>query len=139
MVYKCLVCAGQEDFLSNIVHLFNVGLMLGQRRRRLPGIKTALDQCPVQVVSCNQFSGYINAVNLYSIGYCWPTLDRPRHARFAVESFFKVLFFCKSNIAMSTKVSALHNTLYHKYPPSPTDPPTCLKWRPCVCVGGGGG
>ena len=80
--------AGQEDFLSNIVHLFNVGSMLGQRRRRWPSIKTALDQYPVEVVSCNQFSGYINAVNLYSIGYCWPT--RPRHARFAVESFFKI-------------------------------------------------
>ena len=81
--------AGQEDFLSNIVHLLNVGSMLGQRRRRWPSIKTALDQCPVQVVSCNQFSGYINminGVNLYSIGYCWPTLDRPRHARLAVES-----------------------------------------------------
>ena len=79
---------GPTDFLSNIVHLFNVGSMLGQRRRRWPSIKTALDQCPVKVVSCNQFSGYINAVNLYSIGYCWPTLDRPRHARLAVESFF---------------------------------------------------
>ena len=84
----------QEDFLSNIVHLFNVGSMLGQRRRRWPSIKTVLDQCPVLVVSCNQFSGYINAVNLYSIGYCWPTLDRPRHARFAVESFFKYIFKC---------------------------------------------
>ena len=62
--------------------------MLGQRRRRWPSIKTALDHCLVQVVSCNQFSGYINAVNLYSIGNCWPTLDRPRHAHFAVESFF---------------------------------------------------
>ena len=63
--------------------------MLGQRRRRWPNIKTALDQCLVWVVSCNQFSGYINAVNLYSIGYCWPTLDRPRHARFEAEWFFK--------------------------------------------------
>ena len=81
MLYKCLVFAGQEDFLSNIVHLSNVGSMLGQRRRRWPNIKTTLDQCLVKVVSCNQFSGYINmnnAVNLYSIGYCWPTLDRPR-------------------------------------------------------------
>ena len=34
-------------------------------------------------ISCNQFSGYINAVNLYSIGNCRPTLDRPRHAHFA--------------------------------------------------------
>ena len=84
--------AGQADFLSNIVHLFNVGSMLGQRRRRWPSIKTALDQCPVKVVSCNQFSGYINAVNLYSIGYCWLTLDRPRHARLAVESFFNCTF-----------------------------------------------
>ena len=75
MSYKCLAFAGQEDFLSNIVHLSNVGSMLGQRRRR----------CLVSVVSCNQFSGYINAVNLYSIGYCWPTLDRPRHARFEAE------------------------------------------------------
>ena len=80
MLYKCLVFAGQEDFLSNIVHLFNVGSMLGQRRRRWPSIKTALDQCPVSVVSSDQFNGYINAVNLYSIGYRWPTLDRPRHA-----------------------------------------------------------
>ena len=88
MLYKCLVFAGQEDFLSNIVHLFNVGSMLGQRHRRWPSIKTALDQCPVQVVSCYQFSVYINAVNLYSIGvYCWPTLDRPRCVRFGVESF----------------------------------------------------
>ena len=90
MSYKCLAFAGQEDFLSNIVHLSNVGSMLGQRRRRWPNIKTALDQCLVWVVSCNQFSGYINAVNLYSIGYCWPTLDRHRHARFEAEWFFKV-------------------------------------------------
>ena len=47
LLYKCLVFAGQADFLSNIVHLFNVGSMLGQRRRRWPSIKTALDQCPV--------------------------------------------------------------------------------------------
>ena len=33
--------------LSNIVHLFNAGSMLGQRRRRWPSIKTALDLCPV--------------------------------------------------------------------------------------------
>ena len=72
MLYKCLMFAGQEDFLPNIVHLSNVGLMLGHRRRRWPNINRAL-----VVVSCNQFSGYINAVNLYSIGYCWPTLDRP--------------------------------------------------------------
>ena len=83
MSYKCLVFAGQEDFLSNIVHLSNVGSMLGQRRRRWPNNKTALDQCHVCVVSCNQSSGYINAVNLYSIGYCLPKLDHPRHARFA--------------------------------------------------------
>ena len=89
MSYKCLAFSGQEDFLSNIVHLSNVGSMLGQRRRRSPNIKTALDQCLVWVVSCNQFSGYINAVNLYSIGYCWPTLDRPRHARFEAEWFYQ--------------------------------------------------
>ena len=91
MSYKCLAFAGQEDFLSNIVHLSNVGSMLGQRRRRWPNNKTASDQCLVWVVSCIQFSGYINAVNLYSIGYCWPTLDRPRHARFEAEWFFKVI------------------------------------------------
>ena len=95
MLYKCLVFVGQEDFLSNIVHLFNVGSMLGQRRRHWPSIKTALDQCLVLVVSCNQFSGYINALNLYSIGNCWPTLDRPRHAHFAVESFFN--YMCVHN------------------------------------------
>ena len=43
-LYKCIVLAGQEDFLSNIVHLFNVGSMLDQRRRRWPSIRTALDQ-----------------------------------------------------------------------------------------------
>ena len=48
VVYKCLVFAGlQEDFISNIIHLFNVGSMLGQRLRRWPSIKTALDQCLV--------------------------------------------------------------------------------------------
>ena len=31
----------------------------------------------------------INAVNLYSIGYCRPTRDRPTHARFAVDWIFK--------------------------------------------------
>ena len=77
--------------------------MLGQRRRRWPNIKTALDQCLVWVVSCNQFSGYINAVNLYSIGYCWPTLDRPRHARFEAEWFFKIYMICK-------KLKILYNT-----------------------------
>ena len=48
-LYKCYtnVLARQEDFLSNIVHLFNVGSMLGRRRRRWPSIKTTLDQCPV--------------------------------------------------------------------------------------------
>ena len=35
------------DFLSKILHLFNVGSMLGQRRRRWSSFKTALDQCPV--------------------------------------------------------------------------------------------
>ena len=83
-VIQSLVFAGQEDFLLNIVHLSNVGSMLGQRRRRWHNIKTALDQCLIEVVSCNQFSSYINVVNLYSICYCWPTLDRPRHAHFAV-------------------------------------------------------
>ena len=57
----------------------------------LNSINTALDHCLVSVVSCNQFSGYINAVNPYSKSYCWPTLDRPRHAHFAVESFFKTV------------------------------------------------
>ena len=32
MLYKCFVFAGKKDFLSNIVHLCNVGSMLGQRR-----------------------------------------------------------------------------------------------------------
>ena len=31
----------------------------------------------------------INAVNLYSIGYCRPTRDRPTHVRFAVEWILK--------------------------------------------------
>ena len=44
---SCVCWELQEDFLSNIVHLFNVGSMLGQRRKRWPSIKTALDQCLV--------------------------------------------------------------------------------------------
>ena len=55
----------------------------GQRRRRFPSLKTALDQCLVGVVSCNQFAD-INDVSLYTIGHCWPTLGRPKHAHFAV-------------------------------------------------------
>ena len=51
MLYKCFVFAGQEDFLSSIVHFFNVGSMLGKRRRRWPTIKTALGECLVEVVS----------------------------------------------------------------------------------------
>ena len=43
--------AGQEDFLSNIVHFSNVGSMLGQRRSRWPNNKTALGECLVGVVS----------------------------------------------------------------------------------------
>ena len=75
--------------------------MLGQCRRRWPILKTALDQCLVWVglVSCNQFSGYIYAVNLYSIGYCWPTLDRPRHVHFAVGWFFNKICVQKWNIS----------------------------------------
>ena len=44
LLYKCFVFAGKEDFLSNIVHLCNVGLMLGQRRRRWTNIKTTLGE-----------------------------------------------------------------------------------------------
>ena len=51
MLYKCVVFAGQEDFLSNIVHFSNVGSILGQRRRRWPNIKKALGECLVGVVS----------------------------------------------------------------------------------------
>ena len=43
---SCL-CWAAQDFLSNIVHLFNVGSLLGQRRRRWTSNKTALDQCLV--------------------------------------------------------------------------------------------
>ena len=41
-MYRVIWC-----YLSNIVHLSNFGSMLGQRRRRWPNIKTALDQCLV--------------------------------------------------------------------------------------------
>ena len=46
-VIQSVVLAGQVDFLSNIVHLSNVGSMLDQRRRRWTNIKTALGQCIV--------------------------------------------------------------------------------------------
>ena len=42
---SCVYWAGGLSL--NIVHLSNVGSMLGQRRRRWPNIKTALDQCLV--------------------------------------------------------------------------------------------
>ena len=51
MLYKCVVFAGQEDFLSNIAHFSNVSSMLGQRRRRWNNIKIALGECLVGVVS----------------------------------------------------------------------------------------
>ena len=51
MLYKCFVFAGQEDFLSNIVHFSNVGSMFGQRRRDWPNIKKALGECLIGVVS----------------------------------------------------------------------------------------
>ena len=95
--YKCLVLTGQENFLSNIAHLSNARSMVSQRRRSWPNIKTALDQCLVWVVSCNRLSGYINAVNLYSIGYCWPTLDHPMHSHFAVEWFFNFMIAATNN------------------------------------------
>ena len=44
MLYKCVVFAGQDDFLSNIVHFSDVGLLLGQRRRRWPNIKTEFEE-----------------------------------------------------------------------------------------------
>ena len=43
----CWAAGGLSQTFSNIVHLFNVGPMLGQRRRRWPSTKTALDQCLV--------------------------------------------------------------------------------------------
>ena len=50
MLYKCLVFAAQADFLSNIVHLFNVGSMLGQRRRRVADVGLALKQHWINVL-----------------------------------------------------------------------------------------
>ena len=41
-------------------------------------------------LSCSQFSCYINAVNLYSIGYCWPTLD-PGMRILQLNDFLKLL------------------------------------------------
>ena len=58
MLYKCVVFAGQVDFLPNIVHFSNAGSMLGRRRRRWPNIKTALDECLAGVVSIILLSGY---------------------------------------------------------------------------------
>ena len=50
MLGRRCINAGQENFLSNIVHFSNGGSMLGQRRRRWPNIKTALGECLVGVV-----------------------------------------------------------------------------------------
>ena len=70
--------------------------MLGQRRRRWSNIKTALAQCLVWVVSLISLVADINAVSLYSTGYCRPTRDRPMHACFAVEWIFKHVLGKKS-------------------------------------------
>ena len=59
MLYKCVVFAGQEDLLSNIVHFSNVSSMFGQRRRRWSNTKTALGECLVGVVSIVLYSGFL--------------------------------------------------------------------------------
>ena len=78
--------AGQDDFPSNFVHFSYVGLMLGQRRRRWPNIKTALGECLVGVVSivlysgysysaeCNQTVGLLCILNAYTRVLCMPIL-----------------------------------------------------------------
>ena len=85
-LYKCytnvLCLLGCRGTFSQTLYIYS---MLVQCWASVAYVGPALDQCLVLVVSCNQFSGYINAVNVYSIGNCWPTLDRPRHAHFAVE------------------------------------------------------
>ena len=45
----------------------NVGSMLGQRRRRWPDIKTALGQCLICVVSCNEFFFFFANINAISL------------------------------------------------------------------------
>ena len=70
MLYKCFVFAGQEDFLSNIVHFSNVGSMLGQRRRRWPNIKTALGECLFGVVGPIQSSNQVTMITGSTTLYC---------------------------------------------------------------------
>ena len=70
--------AGKEDFLSNIVHLCNVGSMLGQRRRRWPNIKTTLGECSLE--SYNQVT---SSTTLYCI------LKAYTHASLEPDSIFK--------------------------------------------------
>ena len=60
--------------------------MLVQRWASVADVGLTLKQHWVNVIS---LVADINAVNLYSIGYCRPTRDRPTHARFTVEWIFK--------------------------------------------------
>ena len=77
MLYKCFVFAGQEDFLSNVVHFYNVCSMLGQRRRRWPNIETALGECldGGSIQSCNQAT---SSTTLYCMlkAYTHASLER---------------------------------------------------------------
>ena len=57
-VIQMFVFAGQDDFLSNIVHLSNVGSMFGQHRRRWPSFR------PIRVA--------VFVINIFSFCY-YPT------------------------------------------------------------------
>ena len=81
----------QDSFSSNIVHSANASSMLGQHRRRWSTLKHNWVNVSFEYLVMYLFAD-INAVSLYSIGYCRPTRDRPTHALFAVEWIFKKKF-----------------------------------------------
>ena len=86
MLYKCFVFAGKEDFLSNIVHLRNVGSMLGQRRRRWPNIKQRWVR--VRWSSIQSYNQVTSSTTLYCI------LKAYTHASLEPDSIFKSTSHC---------------------------------------------
>ena len=105
------------------VHSANVCSMSGQRSRRWSIIKTTLGQCLVWVVIC--LVAFINAVTLYSIGYCRhtalysrgycrPTHEHPTHAHFAAEWIFKQLRGRKGGIS-TPKSHRSQSLLFSEY------------------------
>ena len=73
-----------ESFPSKHGTLTKCWFNVGQRLRRWPTLKQHWINVSFENYLVIGSVADINAVSLYSIGSCWPTLDRPTHAHFAV-------------------------------------------------------